>query len=202
MSSEPKTRRGRESRDRILERAAELIAVHGVEATSLDEVIAAAGVSKSQLYHYFADRDELVAAAVARRCGHVLEELTAALGGVASLEELEAMLGGFMAGYEQSVSQGCPIGTLAVQVAERNEGARLHVTTAFDTWERLFVDALQRMRERGELRTDASPQRLGTALLAGIEGGLLLSQTRRNTASLHIAVEAALDRIRSFQSLD
>src|SRR5215475_1309792 len=66
MPGEPRTGRGRASRERIVERAAELVAERGVEATSLDEVLAAAGASKSQLYHYFAGRDELMAAAVAR----------------------------------------------------------------------------------------------------------------------------------------
>ena len=63
-----------------MERAAELVAERGVEGTSLDEVLAAAGASKSQLYRYFAGRDELVEAAVARRCAQVLGELTQSAG--------------------------------------------------------------------------------------------------------------------------
>ena len=197
MPGEPRTGRGRASRERIVERAAELVAERGVEGTSLDEVLAAAGASKSQLYHYFADRDELVAAAVARRCGQVLHGLTQALGGVSTLAELEAMLGGFVAGFERQGLPGCPIGSLASEVAERNEGARLRPAAAFDAWEGLFADALERMRERGELRADVSPGVLATALLASIEGGLLLGQTRKDPASLHIAVEAGHGQVRA-----
>jgi AcrR family transcriptional regulator len=200
MPGEPRTGRGRASRERIVERAAELVAEHGVEGTSLDEVLAAAGASKSQLYHYFTGRDELVEAAVARRCAQVLDELTQALGGVATLAELEAMLGGFVAGFEQQGQPGCPIGSLASEVAERNEGARLRAAAAFDAWEGLFADALERMRERGELRADAPPGVLATALLASIEGGLLLSQTRKHPASLRIAVEAALAHTRTYRA--
>src|SRR5260370_38364118 len=65
MSGEPRTGRGRASRERIVERAAELIAERGVAGTSLDDVLAAAGAGKSQLYHYFSGRDGLGAAAVA-----------------------------------------------------------------------------------------------------------------------------------------
>src|SRR5262252_2018008 len=200
MPGEPRTGRGRASRERIVERAAELVAERGVEGTSLDEVLAAAGASKSQLYHYFAGRDELVEAAVARRCAQVLGELTQALGGVATLAELEAMLAGFIAGFEQQGLPGCPVGSLASEVAERNEGARLQAAAAFDAWEGLFADALERMRERGELRADASPGGLATALLASIEGGLLLSQTRKQAASLRIAVEAALAHVRTYRA--
>jgi len=200
MPGEPRTGRGRASRERIVDHAAELVAERGVAGTSLDEVLAAAGASKSQLYHYFAGRDELVEAAVAHRCAQVLGELTQALGNVATLPELESMLGGFVAGFEQQGLPGCPIGSLASEVAERNEGARLQAAAAFDAWEGLFSDALGRMRERGELRPDASPGALATALLASIEGGLLLSQTRKHAASLRIAVEAALAHVQSYRA--
>ena len=81
MAGEPRTGRGRASRERIVERAAELFAERGVAGTSLDEVLAAAGAGKGQLYHYFRGRDELVEAAVGHRCAQVLAGLTQALGG-------------------------------------------------------------------------------------------------------------------------
>ena len=200
MPGEPRTGRGRASRERIVERAAELFAERGVAGTSLDEVLAAAGAGKSQLYHYFRGRDELVEAAVGLRCAQVLAGLTQALGTVASLAGLEQALAGFVAGFEQMGLPGCPIGSLAAEVAERNEGARLQAAAAFDAWEQLFAGALERMRDQGELRADASPALLATALLAGIEGGMVLSQTRKDPASLHIAVEAGLARLRTYLS--
>ena len=200
MPGEPRTGRGRASRERIVERAAELFAERGVAETSLDEVLAAAGAGKSQLYHYFRGRDDLVEAAVGLRCAQVLAGLTQALGSVASLAGLEQALAGFVAGFEQMGLPGCPIGSLATEVAGRNEGARLQAAAAFDAWERLFADALERMRERGELRPEASPAVLATALLASIEGGMVLSQTRKDSASLHLAVEAGLAQVRAHLS--
>jgi len=198
MPGEPRTGRGRASRERIVQRAAELFAERGVAATSLDEVLAAAGAGKSQLYHYFRGRDELVEAAVGLRCSQVLAELTQALGAVASLAELEQALAGFADGYEQMGLPGCPIGSLAAEVAERNEDARLQTAAAFDAWERLFAEALERMCDRGELRADASPAAMATALLASIEGGMVLSQARKDPASLRIAVQAGLAQVRSY----
>ena len=198
MPGEPRTGRGRASRERIVERAAVLFAERGVAGTSLDEVLAAAGAGKSQLYHYFRGRDELVEAAVAHRCTQVVAGLTHTLGSVASLAGLEQALVGFVAGFEQMGLPGCPIGSLAAEVAERNAGARLRTAAAFDAWEGLFAQALERMRERGELRADASPAVLATALLASIEGGMVLSQTRKDPASLRIAVEAGLAQLRTY----
>ena len=59
------------------------------------------------------------------------------------------------------------------------------------------ADALERMRQQGELRADASPAVLATALLASIEGGMVLSQARKDPASLQIAVEAGLAQVRT-----
>ena len=197
MPAEPRTGRGRASRERIVERAAELFAEQGVAATSLDEVLAAARAGKSQLYHYFRGRDELVEAAVGLRCAQVLAGLTQALGAVTSLAELERALAGFADGYEQMGLPGCPIGSLAAEVAGRNEDARLQTAAAFDAWERLFADALERMRRNGELRADALPSVLATGLLACLEGGMVLSQARQDMASLRIAVDAGLAQVRA-----
>ena len=180
-----------------MERAAELFAERGIAATSLDEVLAAAGAGKSQLYHYFSGRDELVEAAVGHRCTQVVAGLTQALGEVATLAGLEQALAGFAVGYEQVGLPGCPIGSLAAEVAEHNEGARKQAAAAFDAWERLIAEALDRMRDGGELRADVSPAALATALLASLEGGMVLSQARKDPAPLHIALEAGLAQVRT-----
>jgi hypothetical protein len=50
-----------------LNAAADLIYEHGVDRTSLDEVMAASGVSKSQRYPYFAEKNALVLEVIARQ---------------------------------------------------------------------------------------------------------------------------------------
>jgi hypothetical protein len=52
------------------------------------------------------------------------------------------------------------------------------------------------MRQRGELRADAEPAVLATGLLASLEGGMVLSQVRRDIASLRVAVQTGLARVR------
>ena len=183
-----------------MERAAELFAERGIAATSVDEVLAAAGAGKGQFYHYFRGRDELAAAAVGYRCARVVAGLAEALGGVSSLAGLERALAGFVDGFERGGMPGCPIGTLAAEVAGRNEDARIQAAGGFDAWERLLADALERMRQRGELRAGAAPAVLATGLLASIEGGMVLSQARRDMASLRVAVDAGLAQVRACRS--
>ena len=199
MPGEPITKRGRASRQRIVERAAELFAERGIAATSVDEVLAAAGAGKGQFYHYFHGRDELAAAVVGYRCTQVVAGLSQALSGVSSLAGLEEALAGFVAGFEQLGMPGCPIGTLSAEVAGRNEDARLQAAAGFDAWERLLADALERMRQQGELRADSRPAVLATGLLASIEGGMVLSQARKDMASLRVAVDTGLGQVRAWR---
>ena len=180
-----------------MERAAELFAGRGIAAVSVDEVLAAAGAGKGQFYHYFRGRDELAAAAVGFRCAQVVAGLTEALGGVSTLRDLEQALAGFMTGFDMQGMPGCPIGTLSTEVAGHNEEARAQAAAGFDAWEELLAGALDRMRQRGELRADAEPAVLATGLLAAIEGGMVLSQARKDMASLRVAVEAGLAQVRS-----
>jgi AcrR family transcriptional regulator len=161
-------------------------------------VLAAAGAGKGQFYHYFRGRDELAAAAVEHRCGQVVAGLTLALGDVSSLAGLEQALAGFIAGFEEAGMPGCPIGTLATEVACRNEEARLRAVDGFDAWERLLADAIERMRAAGELRADAPSGMLATGLLASIEGGLVLGSVRKDPVSLRVAVETGLARVRNY----
>src|SRR6201993_5592399 len=69
----PLTRRGRETRERIVAAAAELIFERGVAETTLEDIRAAAGVSGSQVYHYFEDKQALVRAVIDYQADAVLD---------------------------------------------------------------------------------------------------------------------------------
>ena len=61
----PLTARGAATRDRIVQGAADLMYVKGVNATTLDDIREATCTSKSQLYRHFPDKEALVRAVIA-----------------------------------------------------------------------------------------------------------------------------------------
>ena len=93
---------------------------------------------------------------------------------------------------------GCPIGSLASELADHDEAARRHLVGSFDRWEGYLARGLARMRERGELATQADPTTLAMAVMASIQGGLPLTQTRKTSHALRVALDAALLYLRSF----
>ena len=67
------TAKGRATRDRIVQVAAELILSDGLSALNMDALRKAASVSGSQLAHYFTDKRALIRAVVARQINVVLD---------------------------------------------------------------------------------------------------------------------------------
>jgi AcrR family transcriptional regulator len=155
-------------------------------------------VSKSQLYHYFADKEDLVRAVIDRTVQQVLDAQPA----LADLSTWTAISRWFDDLVEiQKVRHavgGCPIGGLAGQLAETDEQARHALAQGFDRWQEPLRRGLETMRSRGKLRRDADPARLATATLAAIEGGLVLTQTRRDPQQLRVALDGAYGYLRSF----
>ncbi len=195
--SEPRslTDRGAATRARIVEAAADLIYVHGVERTSLDEVMAASGVSKSQLYHYFADKDALVLEVIAKQTERVLGAQQPHLEALDSLPALKAWRNVIIRLNKATQGRGCPLGALASELANDSEPARKRLADSFSMWRERIEKGLAKMRKRGELTASADPHDLALALLSAVEGGLLLAKTTHSNRPLEIALDMAIDHV-------
>jgi TetR/AcrR family transcriptional repressor of nem operon len=192
------TAKGAATRDRIVAAAARLIHERGVAGTTTEEVRDAAGVSSSQLYHYFKDKMALVRAVIAYQTDAVLDTQADFLGHLDRMQALRAWRNLLLRTQRGAgCAGGCPLGTLSSEIAEIVPEFRIDLNRAFTRWEDGIRSGLRAMHKRGELRRDADPDRLATALLAAVQGGLLLTQIRRNTKPLEAAVDAMLDHIES-----
>lgn len=195
------TDRGAATRARIIAAAADLIYLRGVGGTSMDDVMHNSATSKSQLYHYFADKDALVAEVIALQTSRVLaaqEPYLRKLDTVAGLRRWAAAL--IETNRATGGIGGCPIGSLASELAEQSDYARTLVTASFHTWESHLVRGLERMRDHGELAPDADPRDLTTAIMSALQGGLLLAQTTRSTRPLELALDMAIGHVTQHQA--
>ena len=190
------TPRGAATRVRIVEAAADLVYMRGVAGTSLDDVMEASATSKSQLYHYFTDKDALIREVIALQTERVLAGQQPALRELDSLPGLRRWRDA-MVGRNRATGGvgGCPVGSLASELADQSENARELLTRSFQTWESYLVDGLQAMRDRGELAPSADPHDLATAVMTALQGGLLLAQTTRTTRPLELALDMALEHV-------
>ena len=189
------TARGAATRARIVNAAADLIYAHGVERTSLDDVMAATGVSKSQLYHYFADKDALVLEVIARQTERVLAAQRPHLEALDSLPALKAWRNAIVRLNKATRGKGCPVGSLASELANDSEPARKRLADSFSIWRDRIENGLAKMSERGELSTVANPHDLALALLSAVQGGLLLAKTTHSSRPLELSLDMAIDHV-------
>lgn len=197
QKSEPRplTARGAATRLRIVDAAADLIYAHGVDRTSLDDVMAASSVSKSQLYHYFADKDALVLEVIARQTERVLEAQRPHLEALDSLPALKSWRDAVVRLNKAAQGKGCPLGSLASELANDSEPARKRLADCFAMWRDRVEQGLAKMRERGELAASADPHELALALLSALQGGLLLAKTTHSSRPLEISLDMAIDHV-------
>jgi TetR/AcrR family transcriptional repressor of nem operon len=191
-SPRPLTRKGLQTRQRIVDAAADLIFRQGVAHTTIEDVRAAADVSSSQLYHYFEDKPALVRAVVDYQADSIVDgQQTFDL---SSLDGLRAWRDWVIEHQrELNCRGGCPIGSLGSELAETDPEARAHVSGGFKRWEAAIGSGLREMYARGRLNPDADPDALALALLAALQGGLLLTQIQRDTKPLEAALDAMIE---------
>jgi TetR/AcrR family transcriptional regulator, transcriptional repressor for nem operon len=157
--------------------------------------MAASGVSKSQLYHYFADKEALVLEVIARQTERVLDAQRPHLEALDSLPALKAWRDAIVRLDKAVKSMGCPLGSLASELANDSEPARKRLADSFSMWRDHIENGLAKMQERGELSASADPRDLAFALLSAVEGGLLLAKTTRSSRPLEIALDMAIDHV-------
>ncbi|KAA9378997.1 TetR/AcrR family transcriptional regulator [Microbispora cellulosiformans] len=192
------TARGAATRARIVTTAANLMFRQGVTATTLDQVVDASGVSKSQLYHYFPDKEALITEVIAMREHHMVSSQKPQLDQVRSMRDLERWRDSLVTGHwERDVPYRCPIGALATEIACRYEDARQSLAAVFARWQELLADGLARMRASGELDPGADPAKLAVAFIAAMQGGYLLAETMQDERPLVVALDMALEHIKA-----
>lgn len=194
----PPTRRGRQTRLRIVEAAAEVFHTRGFDATTLDDVLTAAGAGKGQFYRAFANKEQLAAAVL----DHHAERWFVGPG-ISPLrfdtpEDVAAYFESIVSRYESSGLVGaCPIGMLGVAMAAADAPARDRAKEVLLMWEQRLEVAFADMRERERLRPDADPRRLAVLTLTTIQGGYVLATALRDASRMRSALRDIVETVRA-----
>ena len=194
------TRKGLATRGRIVGVAARLMFERGVANTSIDEVRNTAGVGGSQISHYFRDKRDLTRQVIAARRDDVMAFHTQPqLGALDSFEALQAWADACVADIDTVYRLGgCVYGSLAGELIDGDDEIRDDLADGYDQWLELFQTGLTAMRRRGDLRSEADPRHLAASLVIAHQGGAMLTHTTGDAEPLRVAVNAAVDYVRSF----
>lgn len=201
MGLQPTTERGRRTRQRIVAAATEVVAEQGALGASLDDVGARAPASRGQLYHYFDDKADLLRSVADATNEAVLSGQRHLFAGLDTWDGLVRWTDSLVEFQVQLDGRGgCPIANLLGQLGERDEDTRLVLASGFDRWEAAIRDGLTAMVATGALRPDADADWLAASTLASLQGGLVLTQARRDPRALRRALDGALALIGTYRA--
>jgi TetR/AcrR family transcriptional repressor of nem operon len=194
------TRKGLATRTRIVDTAARLMFERGVANTSIDEVRNTAGVGGSQISHYFRDKRDLTRQVIAARRDEVMAfHSQPRLGALDSFEALQAWADACVADIDTVYRLGgCVYGSLAGELIDADDEIHDDLADGYDRWLELFQTGLTAMRRRGDLRSEADPRHLAASLVIAHQGGAMLTHATGDAEPLRVAVNAAVDYVRSF----
>jgi AcrR family transcriptional regulator len=183
------------TRDRILERSAELFRRQGYAGTGVKQIVAEASAPFGSLYHFFPGGKQQLGEEVIRRSGALYGELIDAFFIPGS--DAESATRAFFAAAAETLREtdyadACPIATVALEVSSTSEPMRLACAEVFSGWidaaaERLVAAGLPRDRAR----------ELAISMLASLEGAFVLARALRSTEPVEVAGTAAAAAVRA-----
>lgn len=195
------TAKGRATRDRIVQAAAQLIVTEGLSAASMENVRKAASVSGSQLAHYFADKSALIRAVIRRQTGVVLDfHRQPTLRDLDSFEAFERWIDANMRYLRRiGTSGGTPTyHALTAQLAKSDDATRATLAAGYRQWAELLESAIGRMKDNGLLTAGADPRQLALAIICAHQGGATLAFTYRAEWPHADATRFAVNYLRMF----
>ncbi|WP_380156167.1 TetR/AcrR family transcriptional regulator [Kineococcus sp. R86509] len=186
-------------RDRTIAGGGLLFTRQGYAATTMRGIVAEAGTPWGSVHHYFpGGKEEVALAAIDLGDRTVRSMIRDCLTAAPSLSD--AVRRYFdVAGSALSVSnyeQGCPVATVALEQASMNTGISAASRVALSAWARMWAEAFT----QGGIKAKRADE-LGTLIIVGVEGSLLLSRVTRTlqpmrlaAASLAALIDAELPR--------
>jgi AcrR family transcriptional regulator len=191
------TLKGKAMRDRIVESAANLIFQSGARETSLDQVREAAGASKSQIYHYFLDKDALIHAVIDLQAQRILASEQATLSRVNTLADLKRWI-------EQVIQMGelygriggCPLGSLANELAPYKDNQRDALMRHLESWRTEIEQTLRRIAVNEGFGPEFDALGLSYTFLAAIQGGLMFAKLTQSAEMLSRSLRQIVDILR------
>ncbi|GAA2116146.1 TetR/AcrR family transcriptional regulator [Kitasatospora saccharophila] len=192
----PLTRKGAATRQRIVEGAAEQIREHGVFAVRLEDVMARTATSKSQLFHYFpAGKDDLLLAVARHEAARVIEDQQPELGSLTSWDAWWRWRDKVIARY-RAQGVNCPLHTALAQLGGATDATRAVTCELLAQWQRQLAAGVRHLQDDGTAAPTLDAEREAAALLAGIQGGVLILMATGATTHLEAALDTGLARLR------
>jgi TetR/AcrR family transcriptional repressor of nem operon len=187
--------KGERTRDHILGEASRLIQRKGIGATSVGEILAAAGVHKGSLYFHFQDKGEIGREVIRQAADRFIGFVDDSLSGPTPRKALDNFFAAALAYHRGTgFTGGCLFGNTALETSDADPGLAALVDEVFVAWIDRIARVIAAGQQAGEFRDDMTALDLAQHVVATLEGGIMLSRLRKKAAPL----ESCIDNFRIF----
>ena len=192
------TRKGEETRQRILQTAAKLFHRRSYRSVSIDDVATEAGVNKATVYQHFKSKDQLAIAGLRLHRDFTREKVLDAATAVSGdpIRRLESVFQKLSGLHEEMVAggggnPGCPFVNMANELSTENEAIRRVVADAFEEAAEWHAENYRRARRLGISTRDADPRRVGRQVQMIVNGVMTWTKAKNSIDDLMDALDAA-----------
>jgi len=181
-------RKGEQTRQDIIRKAAPLFNQKGYEGTALSDLMEATGLEKGGIYRHFDSKQELAGEAFDHAWKLVMDTRFEGIDDIpSSVDRLRQFLRNFRDRRGGLVPGGCPLLNTAIEADDGNPQLRNKARHALDSWRGRLQSIVEEGRRKGEIRSDIDAEKLATLMITMLEGSLMVSRLERNAASLALA---------------
>jgi TetR/AcrR family transcriptional repressor of nem operon len=176
--------KGDQTRERIVAKAAELFNQHGLEGTSMADLMEATGLEKGGIYRHFPSKEAVAAEAFDYAWEEAFQERIRDLDSIpGSVDRLKHLIANFVE-RRSTIPGGCPLLNTAVESDDGNPVLRERARRALTKWQDLLTSVIDEGIRRKEIRSGVDPKRLGMLVISTLEGALMISRLERNRDAL------------------
>lgn len=190
------TAKGKATRARIVEGAAEAVRDLGVDQATLEDVMARTHTSKSQLFHYFpAGKDQLLYAVARFEADRVLADQEPYLACLDSWQAWERWRDATVERYREQGDR-CPLGTLSFYLGRSTPGARAVLVELLAQWQASLAAGIRALQGAGHLPAGIDVDERAAALLTAVQGGVGILLATGRVHHLRVALDQAVGDLR------
>lgn len=190
--------KGADTRQRIVEQAAPIFNRRGYAGASMQDVMEATGLEKGGLYRHFSSKEELAAEAFRYALANAVKMRTEKLEGVrGAIPRLRFVIERFVE-TPSGLPGGCPLMNTAIDADDGNPVLRELALTGIEDWKWRLAEIVRDGIQAGEIRPETAPRRIANAVIAGLEGALMISRlegTRQALVDARATLDTMLDGI-------
>ncbi|MEW6236544.1 MAG: TetR/AcrR family transcriptional regulator [Candidatus Omnitrophota bacterium] len=193
-------RSGKLTKERLLDETTKLVQTKGFGATSLNELLAVAGIKKGSLYYHFTDKDHLGLAVLERAKTRFLESLDELLFTSTPTISIHKFLDFVLDRHrKKGFTGGCLFGNTALEMSDADNRYAVCVSDLFQEWITRIEAVILSGQQAGEFRSDIPAADLAQVFVSTIEGGIMMSRLKKEEGPLKTCLETLMTFLRAEQ---